>query len=154
MYCSKCGAEMGESDAYCARCGREAGATASGGTEEKTLYSVGPMGVTICYSRPSISALTFRNMTRIVLTDRRIYGHPKGSLVPTEMIPFKSKARFQVPYETIVAKERVSYGLQNGVWIQYREEDRLREVSILCSPINPHQVSRIWELLQGRVGAR
>jgi hypothetical protein len=145
---------MGEADAYCARCGRDADATASGETEEKTLYSVGPMWVTICYSRPSMFALTFRNMTRIVLTDRRVYGFPKGSLVPTEMIPFKSKARFQVPYETIVATERVNFGLQKGIYIQYREEDRLKEVSILCSPINSHQVSRIYELLQGRVGAR
>lgn len=154
MYCSKCGARIGETDRFCPECGKGASDMASSETEERELYSFGPLGVTICFSRPTMFALTFRNMTRIVLTDERIYGFPKGSLAPTELLPFKSKAQFQVPYEAILATEQISVGLQKGVWIQYREEGKLKEVSILCSPINSHHISKIYELLQNRPDAR
>ena len=154
MYCSKCGAKMGETDRLCPKCGKGVSNGADGKTEESELYSFGPMGVTISFSRPTMFALTYRNMTRIVLTDKRIYGFPKGSLAPTELLPFKSKAQFQVPYEAILATEQVSFGLQKGIWIQYRDEDKVKEVSILCSVVNSQHIPKTFELLQNRPGAR
>ena len=145
---------MGETDRICPECGRDVGEKTASEKEERELYSFGPLGVTIYYSRPSMFALTFRNMTKIVLTDKRIYGYPKGSLAPTELLPFKSKAQFQAPYDAILATEQVSFGLQKGVWIRYREEDKLKEVSILCSPVNSHHIPKTYELLQNRTSAR
>jgi hypothetical protein len=145
---------MGETDTFCPECGRSASDKTASETEDREFYSFGPLGVRICFSRPTMFALTFRNMTRIVLTDRRIYGSPKGSLAPTKLLPFKSSAQFQVPYETIVATERISFGLQKGVWIQYREGEKLKEVSILCGPVNSHHISKTYELLQNRASVR
>jgi hypothetical protein len=154
MYCSQCGAKIGETDMFCPKCGKGSSDKTTSETEERELYSFGPLGVIICYSRPTMFALTYRNMTRVMLTDYRIYGFPKGSLAPTEMIPFKSKAHFQVPYETILATEQVSFGLQKGVWIQYRAGEKLKEVSILCSPVNSHHIAKTYELLKNRASAR
>ena len=154
MYCSSCGARMGETDNFCPVCGRGVSDKAAGETVERELYSFGPLGVRICFSRPSMLALSFLNMIRIVLTDKRIYGFPKGSLAPTRLLPFKSSAQFQVPYETIRATEQISFGFQKGVWIQYLEEGKLKEVSVLCSPVNSHHISKTYELLNNRANAR
>jgi hypothetical protein len=145
---------MGETDRFCPKCGRDASDKTASETMERELYSFGPLGVRICFSRPSMFAWTIRNMTKIVLTDKRIYGFPKGSLAPTKLLPFKSSAQFQVPYETILATEQISFGFQKGVWIQYREEGKLKEVSIQCSPINSYHISKTYELLQNRASAR
>jgi hypothetical protein len=116
--------------------------------EEKELYSFGPMGVKICFSRPSTFTMTTKNMTKVTLTDRRIYGSPKGFLFPTKFLPFKSKAQFDVPYDTILTIEQVSLALWKGLWIQYRDGDKSKEVSILCDPTNYHHLSKAYDLLQ------
>ena len=148
MHCSNCGAEIGESDKFCTQCGNSASGTSRSGVEEKELYSFGPMGVKICYSRPSMFARTIKNMTKIAMTNRRIYGFPKGSLIPTKLLPFKSSAQFQVPYDTILAMEQVSLGLWKGIWIQYRDGNQSKEISILCSAGNYHDISKAYDLLQ------
>jgi hypothetical protein len=93
---------MGEADRFCRECGRGVGDETASEADERELYSFGPLGVRIFHSRPSVFAWSILNMTRIVLTDKRIYGFPKGALIPTKLL-FKSSARFQVPYESIVA---------------------------------------------------
>ena len=78
--------------------------------QEKELYSFGPMGVRICFSRPGFFTPVARNITRVVLTDRRIYGVHRGSL------PFfKDKASFQVPYASIVSMEQFGFFLNKGL---------------------------------------
>ena len=153
MYCSKCGARIGEADRFCRECGRGVGDETASEADERELYSFGPLGVRIFHSRPSVFAWSILNMTRIVLTDKRIYGFPKGALIPTKLL-FKSSARFQVPYESIVATEHVGLGFQEGVWIQYREGGKLKEVSILCSPVNSYHIPKTLEILQNRASAR
>lgn len=145
---------MGETDGVCPVCGRSVVDETAGETEERELYSFGPLGVRICYSRPSLFKRTILNMTQIVLTDKRIIGLPKGTLYPTKLLPFKGLAQFQVSYETILTTELISFFFQKGVWIQYREEDKRKEVSILCSPVNSHHISKTYELLQSRASAR
>lgn len=154
MICSNCGARVGETDKFCPVCGRSLSDKTAGETEERELYSFGPLGVRICFSRPHLFTRTILNMTQIVLTDKRIYGFPKGALTSTKLLPFKNLARFRVPYDTILATEMISFLFQKGVWIQYREEGKLNEVSILCGPVNSYHISKTYELLQNRASAR
>jgi len=147
-YCTNCGAGIGESDKFCPKCGNSVTGIADREVEEKEVYSFGPMGVRICFSRPSMFARTIKNMTKIALTNRRIYGSPKGSLIPMKLLPFKGSAQFQVSYDSILAIEQVSLGLWKGFWIQYRDENKSKEVSILCDPINYHHISKAYDLLQ------
>jgi hypothetical protein len=110
--------------------------------QEKELYSFGPMGVRICFSHPSFFTPVARNITRIVLTDKRIYGEPKT----TGNLPFfKDKAGFQVPYNSIVSTERFSFFLNKGLYIQYRDAEKTREVSIISSGQN---ISKADEIIQ------
>ena len=65
-----------------------------------------------------------------------------------KLLPFKGSAQFQVSYDSILAIEQVSLGLWKGFWIQYRDENKSKEVSILCDPINYHHISKAYDLLQ------
>jgi hypothetical protein len=107
--------------------------------EEKEVYSFGPMGVMIFFSRPSTFAWRRTNMTKITLTDRRIYGS-------TPL--FKRSVQFQVPYDSILAMEQTSFGLSKGFWIQYRDQDKIKEVSILGGLIFSPNISKAYDLLQ------
>jgi hypothetical protein len=115
--------------------------------EEKELYSFGPLGVKTCFSRPSMFAWTSKNMAKITLTNRRIYGAPKGFLIPTKLLPFKGSAQFEVPYDSILAIEEVRLGLWKGLWIQYQAEGKSKEVSILCDATNYQNISKVHDLL-------
>jgi hypothetical protein len=110
--------------------------------QEKELYSFGPMGVRICFSRPGFLTPVARNTTRIVLTDKRIYGEPK---MPKILSSFKDKASFQVPYNSIVSTERFSFFLNKGLYIQYREAEKTKELSIISDDRN---ISKAYELVQ------
>jgi hypothetical protein len=140
--------KLSESDKFCPACGNSAPAMPGGPEQESEIYSFGPMGVKICFSRPSTFGWTVKNMTKVTLTNREIYGTPKSSLVPTKLLPFKSSAQFQVPYNTILGVEHVSLGLWKGVWIQYLDENKTKEVSILCDPTNSHHIPKVYDLLQ------
>jgi hypothetical protein len=109
---------------------------------EKELYSFGPMGVRVYFSRPGFFTPMARNITRIVLTDKRIIGEPKriGNL------PFfKDKAGFQVSYNSIVSTERFSFFFKKGLYIRYRDAEKTKEVSIISSGQN---ISQAYELIQ------
>jgi hypothetical protein len=114
----------------------------SGEQQEKKLYSFGPIGVRICFSRPGFFTPVVRNITKIVLTDKRIIGEPKM----TGTLPFfKEKASFQVPYNSIVSTEQFGFFLNKGLYIQYRDAEKTKEVSIISSGQN---ISRADEIIQ------
>ncbi|MCJ7631979.1 hypothetical protein MUP77_06245 [Candidatus Bathyarchaeota archaeon] len=114
----------------------------NGEPPEKELCSFGPRGVRICFSRPGFFTPLAKNITRIVLTDKGISGEPQtiGNLSF-----FKDKAGFQVPINSIALIERFSFFLNKGLYIQYRDAERTREVSIISSDQN---LSQIYELIQ------
>ncbi len=113
-----------------------------GEPQEKELYSFGPMGVRICFSRPGFFTPVARNITRIVLTDKRIIGEPKT----TGTLPFfKDKAGFEVPYNSIVSTERFGFFLNKGLYIRYRDAENTKEVSIVSSGQN---ISRADEIVK------
>jgi hypothetical protein len=107
---------------------------------ETELYSFGPMSVGICFSRPGFLTAVAKNMTRVVLTNKRIYGVPQGPF-------FKGKARFHVPYDSIISIEQFSLHINKVLWIQYREAEKTREVSIICYGLNSQHASQAYELL-------
>jgi hypothetical protein len=114
----------------------------SGEPQEKELCSFGPMGVRVCFSRPGFFTLMARNITRIVLTEKRIIGEPKrvGNLPLS-----KDKAGFQVLYNSVTSTERFSFFLNKGLYIQYRDAEKTKEVSIISSDQN---ISQAYELIQ------
>lgn len=121
--------------------------------QEKELYSFGPMGVGLCFSRPGFIKWIVQNSTKIVLTDRRIYGVPNGiGLIPTRLLLFKDKASFQVPYSTIVSTESFNYLLWKVLWIQYREGEKTKEVSVMCNPANYQHLVQAEDILQRERG--
>jgi hypothetical protein len=146
MFCPNCGAKMGETDRFCTACGTNVPSAAPGEAEEKELYSFGPMGVGICFRRPGLTVPIVRNSTKIVLTNRRIRGSPQASIIPTKLLLFK--AQFEVPYDTILATEQFGYLVNKALWIQYRDAEKTKEVSIICSPRISGNISRAYELIQ------
>jgi hypothetical protein len=121
----------------------------SGEAQETELYSFGPMGVGICFRRPGFFVPRLENSTRIVLTNRRIYGYPQRSgMISTKLLPVKDKSRFEVPYDAIIATEQLSFSFRKVLCIQYRDGEKTKEISIMCSAFNNQHISRTYELLQ------
>jgi hypothetical protein len=116
----------------------------TGEPEEAELYSFGPMGVGICFGRPGFFRAIAKNVTRIVLTSRQIYGVPTGPF-------FKDKARFQVPYDNVVSVEQFKYYLHKVLWIQYRDAEKTKEVSIIYYAPNSEHASQAYEILQSNL---
>lgn len=62
----------------------------AGEPQETELYSFGPMGVGICFSRPGFFTAIAKNITRVVLTNKRIYGVPPRTVFQRQSPVFKS----------------------------------------------------------------
>ena len=135
LFCSNCGVKVDEQDRFCRSCG-----TSLISGQEDMLYSFGPLGVSVCFSRPGFFVWTQRNNTRIELTSRRISGWP--------IFYSTDSPRFQIPYNAILLTERFRYLAARVLWIQYMGVDKVREVSIMCSVFNTHHIARANELLQ------
>ena len=111
--------------------------------QETDLYSFGPTGVGICFRRPGFFVPRYENSTRIILTNRRICSCPTS-----RALFFKDKLRFEVPYDAMVATEHFSFSLRKVLWIQYRDGEKTKEISIMCSIFNNQHISRSCDLLQ------
>src|SRR4030066_1267199 len=135
MFCPNCGMKIGEQDRFCSACGK----SLTDEVNETELYSFGPWGVIVCFSRPGLFVWTQRNNTKILLTNRRIYG---SSIFKTDSL------RFQVPYDALLVTETFNFILWKVLWIQYREIEKIREVSIMCTPFNSYHITRAHELVQ------
>jgi hypothetical protein len=140
MFCPSCGEQVGNQDRFCPSCGKSL-------TNEKEtlLYSFGPFAISVCFSRPGLNAVAYKNNTKIVVTDRRIYG-------TASTILGSGSLRFQVPYNSVLDSECFNYGVQKTLWIQYRERENIKEVSILGGSIfggpNSRYVTHADELVR------
>jgi len=123
MFCGNCGAKVDEKDSFCASCGKSLVAN-----PQTELYSFGPWGTGICFSRPGFLTMIQRNNTKIVLTNEGVSGYSS----------FTNSERFQIPYSAIVATEIFDYILWKVLWIQYRDGQKNLEVSIMGTAAN-HQ---------------
>jgi hypothetical protein len=83
------------------------------------------------------------NSAIIVLTNRRIYGKPTG-----RALFFKDKVRFEVPYRAIVAIEQFTFSLRKALWIQYRDGEKVKEISIMCSIFNNQHIPHSYDTVQ------
>ena len=72
--------------------------------KETVLISFGPFGVSVCFGRPGPTKVAYKNNTRIIVTDRRIYGSDRS-------IFSSGFLRFEAPYSTVVSTESFNYGL-------------------------------------------
>ena len=116
------------------RCGK---ALIGAQEQERDLLSFGLWGVSVCFGRSGFFVWTQQNNTRIVLTDKRIYGVASAS----------GKLRFEVPYNAITSKENISFALFTVLYLQYQEDERTKEVSIMGNPANYGNIARASELV-------
>jgi hypothetical protein len=132
MSCPSCGAKVGENDNFCSACGKNLKRE-----EETELFSFGPWGTGVCFSRPSFLTMIQKNDTKIVFTNRRISGYSS----------FTNSLRFQVPYEAIISEEVFAYMLWRVLWIQYQDGAKTREVSIMCTAGNHEHIAKAYDLI-------
>jgi hypothetical protein len=135
MFCPACGAQVNEGDSFCSKCGKNLAAQPQG---ETVLYSFGPFGTGVCFSRPSFFTVIHRNDTRIVLTGQKLSGFSS----------FNNSLRLQVPYSAIANAEVFDYLMWKGLWIQYREAEKMREVSVMCTLTTYENIIRANEVMQ------
>jgi hypothetical protein len=126
MYCGDCGAKVDEKDSFCASCGKSLVAD-----DRAELYSFGPWGTGVCFSRPGFLTLIQKNNTKIMLTNDRLSGY--SMLTNSE--------RFQIPYKAIVMTEIFDYLLWKVLWIQYQEGQKKLEVSIMGTATNHQSIT-------------
>ena len=132
--CSNCENQVNENDNFCSVCGKVLIETQN---KESTIFSFGPWGISVCFSRPGMFVLTQQNNTRIILTNRRIYG----------VASFSGKLRFEVSLKAITHCENINYMLFKVLYIQYQEAERVREVSIMGNFANYDNITRASELI-------
>jgi hypothetical protein len=138
MFCPSCGATVGEKDLFCTTCGK------SLSSQETEVYSFGPFGVNVCFSRPGTFVLMQKNNTKVVLTNQKIYG----------LSIFNNSTRFQVPYTLILAKEifdyRLNLGLWKVIWIKFMEREKTKEVSIMGFGSNSANIVKAFDIVSAR----
>ena len=132
--CPSCRNKADAENGFCSVCGKALKAESE---NEKVLLSFGPMDVSVCFKRPGFFVLTQRNDTKIVLTNKRIYG----------ISSFSGKPRFDVPYNVVTSKESNKYNFFRVLYLQYREDKNAKEVAIMGGPTNYSNVARAYELI-------
>ena len=135
MICQNCG-KVNDQDLFCVSCGKSLTSNL-----ETELYSFGPWGVNVCFSRPGTFVLMHKNDTKIVLSNQRIYG----------VTTLTNSTRFQLSYSDILARENFDYrlnlGLWNVLWIKYKEAEKIKEVSIMCFGSNSAQITEAYKII-------
>ena len=132
--CSNCENQVNENDNFCSVCGKALIETQN---KESAIFSFGPWGISVCFSRPGLFVLTQQNNTRIILTNRRIYG----------VASFSGKIRFEVSLKAITYSENTTFALFKVLYIQYREGERVKEVSIMGNFVNYCNIARASDLI-------
>lgn len=139
MFCPKCGYPVNSGDRFCGACG-----IALANQTETVVHSFGPFGTGVCFSRPGFFTVIQKNDTKIVVTDRRIYGEStlSGSL------------RFNVPYTVVAAAETFGYLLWKVLWLRYSEAGKTKEVSIMGTPSNGENIAWTQSYIQSKLQPR
>src|SRR3972149_2113830 len=134
MFCSNCGNKVNSEDQFCSTCGARLA-----DAQERELYSFGPWGTGVCFSRPSFFTVIQKNNARIAVTDRRILGESTFS---------RGSLRFDIPYKAGILAETFSHMLWKVLWLQYQKAGKLSEVSIMCTPSNAHHIFWAYEYIE------
>jgi len=136
LLCLSCWAKASDRAQYCDNCGKS-----FSGNQESEVFSFGPWGTNVCFGRPGTFVIMHKNDTKIVLTNRRVFG---SSI-------FSNSLRFEVPYATIIATEGFNFRLNLGewkvFWIKYQEPNKSKEVSVM-SMFNSQNIDTAYDILQ------
>ena len=132
--CSNCGNQVNENHNFCSVCGKTLIETQN---KENAILSFGPWGISVCFGRPGLFVLTQQNNTKITLTNRRIYG----------VASFSGKLRFEVSLKAITYSENTTFALFKVLYIQYREGESIKEVSIMGNFANYCNIERASDLI-------
>ena len=133
MNCTNCGEKINEQDNFCTACGKKLT-----NKQDTVLYSFGPWGTGVCFSKPSFFTVIQKNNTRIELTDHTISGYST----------FTNKPRFEIPYNSIIAEEIFDYMLWRVLWIRYQEAEKTAEVSIMCTITNHQNITNTHNVIE------
>ncbi len=133
MSCSNCGQKINEQANFCIACGKKLAKE-----PETVLYSFGPWGTGICFSKPSFFSVIQKNNTRIELTKEKISGYST----------FTNKPRFEVAYNSIIAEEIFDYMLWKVLWIRYQDTQKTAEVSIMCTISNHQNITNAHNVIE------
>jgi hypothetical protein len=133
MSCPICGEKINEQDNFCTSCGKSITKI-----QDRVIYSFGPWGTGICFSKPSFFTMIQKNNTRIELTDQKISGYST----------FSRKPRFEISYNSISAQETFDYMLWKVLWIRYQDAQRTAEVSIMGTATNHQNITNIQSIMQ------
>lgn len=133
-FCPNCGNKISTQDRFCSACGKVLIVEQE---QERETLSFGPFGISVCFGRPGFFVWTQQNNTKIVLTNKRIYG----------LSSFSGKLRFQAFYNAITSKENISYALFKVLYLQYQDAGRIKEVSIMGNPPNYGNIARAFDLV-------
>ena len=134
VFCSNCGGKVDIQDRFCSFCGKALNIEQE---QENELLSFGPWGISICFGRPGFFVLTQQNNTKIILTNKRIFGLASHS----------GRLRFEAHFNQITSMENTNYALFKVLYFQYREGEKTKELSIMGNPVNYNNISRAYELM-------
>jgi hypothetical protein len=97
----------------------------SASKSEHELLSFGPGGVRVQFGEPSMFGGGYKNMTKVVLTDKGIYGAPT---FPFNI--FSKKKQFDIPHSSIISVEGGNHSFSSGMSIKYREGNEVKTLTV------------------------
>ncbi len=80
--------------------------------------------------------MTQQNNTIITVTNKQVYG-----------VTLRGKFRFVVPYNSLVCSKRTCFALFRVLYLQYRADGCVKEVSIMGNFVNYENIQRAYELV-------
>ncbi|MFH1176181.1 MAG: zinc ribbon domain-containing protein [Acidobacteriota bacterium] len=151
MPCPACGREVGEQDRFCIACGVAlTGEPAP--AQEQTLYRYGPMGISIQFGgRPGVFRKAWQNVVEVVLTNQRLCGLRRHSVFFLRHRGKDGELVFNVPWNAVVAYKAGEMLVNKTLWVQYREGEALKEVSIIAAALRHQHVQRSLEIMSSLV---
>jgi len=131
-FCHYCGNRVNEQAVFCSSCGKQLKVQ----QVEERLLSFGPWGISVCFARPGFFVMTQQNNTTVTLTNEQISGSASSG-----------KPRFVIPYKAITKKEHTSYALFKVLYLEYQDEGKTKEVSIMGNFSNYGNIQRAFDLI-------
>lgn len=131
--CPRCGGHPAAHAPGCAAAPREMAAVEA----EQTLLAFGPLGYEHCFGRPGLFVWMQKNNTEFVLTNRRVCGMRRGTVL------------FEIPLGWIGNLQVFPFMLGRVLWVQYWDGSAWKELSILGAALCHAQIDRAHEVLRG-----
>jgi len=119
--------------------------------DEVILSSFGPAGMAIEFGKPSFFGTSYKNITKIDITNKRIHGSSNASGPFGMLSKASAKCNFDIPLENITGVEKTSYLFTPVTHIQYREGDKLKDLTV--SGLSATAIYNVLSSISGPNGA-